>query len=703
MTRRPCLIVALFLALSWRMPAQIVASGFNSVTASVANNGTWSVNLSTTGWRFAGSLGTSALAPHILTGSDNLGNYEEIAFSYNAASSSRNASIRVYSSRPVVLFNVSYNGAAANTAPFPVFTSYPVLSHLSFNGMFAGPDFVNLNSDSPWAWFDGSRNTFVLSAASNFMTAEMNLTAAKTIASGISEKIASLPAGFSHSTALVFGQGINSTFASWGQAITDLGGKTRPGTGADVLLKNISYWTDNGATYYYNPGDGGYMTTLDSVRAEFASKGVKLGSLQLDSWWYPKGPDNSWSSHSGIWTYVAAPDLFQPDLATFAAGLKVPLVTHARWIDSASPYRSQYVMSGDVAIDPLYWEAVGTYLKASGAAIYEQDWLGNNAQTAFNLDDSNTFLGNMATSMASRGIDIQYCMALPEHFMQSSLYSNVTSIRTSQDRFSSDKWTAFFYSSRFASALGLWPYADVFMSGETSNMIAAVLSAGPVGVGDKLGGLSKTNLSRAARADGVLVKPDVAATPVDSVIANDALGVDIPMVASTWSDFGGGLRANYIFTYARAGNTALTIDPSTYGIGGASYLYDYLAGSATYIAAGSTYNTILDADASYYVLVPVGASGIALLGDAGHFATLGKQRIPAAADNGTMNVTVSFAPGETSRTISGFSPQPIEVTSTTGSHKSPAWDSSTQRFTVVARPSATGVARLQIGQLKLPN
>ena len=70
MTRRPCLIVALFLALSWRMPAQIVASGFNSVTASVANNGTWSVNLSTTGWRFAGSLGTSALAPHILTGSD---------------------------------------------------------------------------------------------------------------------------------------------------------------------------------------------------------------------------------------------------------------------------------------------------------------------------------------------------------------------------------------------------------------------------------------------------------------------------------------------------------------------------------------------------------------------------------------------------------------------------------------------------------
>jgi hypothetical protein len=675
--------------------AQTTATGYNNVTATVSGNGAWSISVPATGWHFAGSLGASALAPHINDGTDTLGAFEEVAFTYSIASSSRSASIRLYAGRPLALFNITYNSAAANTAPFPSLSSFPALSHLSFNGMFAGPDFVNLNSDSPWAFFDGSANTFILSPAANYMTAEMDLVSAQSIKSGISGQIGSLPAGFTHSTALVFGQGINNTFATWGQAITDLGGKTRPSNSADVLLKNISYWTDNGASYYYNSGATPYMTTLDSVRAEFASKGVTLGSLQLDSWWYPKGPDNSWSSNQGIWTYTAAPGLFTPDLATFQAGLKVSLITHARWIDAASPYRSQYTISNNVATDPAYWESVGTYIKASGAAIYEQDWLGSNAQSNLNLTDPNAFLGNMAASMASRGIDIQYCMALPKHFMQSSQYSNVTSIRTSQDRFGSDKWTAFFYSSRFASALGAWPFSDVFMSGETSNMIAAVLSAGPVGVGDALGNLSRLNLARAARADGVLVKPDVAATPVDSVIANDARGVDVPMVASSYSDFGG-LRGNYIFAYPRVANTMLTIAPSDYGISGASYLYNYLTKTVSYLAPGSVFTAGLPSGASYFVLVAEGTSGIAFLGDAGHFATLGKQRIASLSDNGTLDLKVNFAAGETARTLTGFSANPLAVTSVAGSHKTPSWDAVSQTFTVTVHPSATGVAHLQM-------
>ncbi len=422
------------------------------------------------------------------------------------------------------------------------------------------------------------------------MTAAVNLNGSS-IGAGISSQIGTLPAGFSHSTALVFGQGINSTFTTWGQAISDIGGKTRPANNADTLLKNISYWTDNGATYYYNPGDVSYMASLDAVRAEFDSIGIKLGSLQLDSWWYPKGPDNSWSSHNGIWTYTAAPDLFVPDLATFQAGLKTSLITHARWIDSASPYRSQYTISGNVATDPRYWEDIGTYLQNSGTTVYEQDWLGDNAHAAFNLTDPYAFLGNMAVSMGRRGINIQYCMAEPKHFLQSSNYSNVTTIRASQDRFNASRWTPFFYSSRFASAIGIWPIADVFMSNETGNMIASLISAGPVGVGDPIGNLSRANLAKAARADGTLVKPDVSATPADSVFVNDALGIDVPMVASSWTDFGNGVRANYIFAYARGTNTTLVIDPAIYGISGASYLYDYMAGTGIYVGTGSTYTT----------------------------------------------------------------------------------------------------------------
>jgi hypothetical protein len=352
------------------------------------------------------------------------------------------------------------------------------------------------------------------------------------------------------------------------------------------------------------------------------------------------------------------------------------------------------VISGDVATDPQYWEDVGNYIAGSGVSIYEQDWLGNNAQTAVNLTDPYAFLGNMAASMAKRNINIQYCMALPKHFLQSTNYSNVTTIRTSQDRFGADKWTDFFYASRFASAIGLWPYSDVFMSTETNNMIGAVLSAGPVGVGDKLGSISKTNILRAARADGVLVKPDAAAAPVDSVFVNDAQGIDVPMVASTYSDFGG-LRASYIFAYSRKGNTALTIDPAQYGIAGPAYVYNYLGMTGSYVAAGSTFSTNLT-EPAYFVLVPVGASGIALLGDAGHIATLGKQRIPQLTDTGTIDVTVNFAPGETARTLSGFSGAAIAVHSTTGTHKAPTWDGVSQRFAIVVHPSSAGTARLLI-------
>ena len=40
---------------------------------------------------------------------------------------------------------------------------------------------------------------------------------------------------------------------------------------------------------------------------------------------------------------------------------------------------------------------------------------------------------------------------------------------------------------RLASALGEWPWTDVFMSSETSNLLLSTLSASMVGVGDALG------------------------------------------------------------------------------------------------------------------------------------------------------------------------------------------------------------------------
>jgi hypothetical protein len=679
---------------------------YQGTSVSMTSSGAWSLIVPGPAWRFAGSTGAAVHSLVATSGTDKLGTWQELSFAYTAASVARTGAIRAYSDRPLVLFSSAYHAATPNSNPFPVFSSFPMLRHVSFTGQFAQPDFEALVSNSPWAFFDDAANAFVLSPADNFMTADTSMLADGTISAGISSNIPALPAGFTHKVALVYGSGINATFSAWGQVLTDLSGKKRPANDAGALLKSLSYWTDNGATYYYNPGGSSYSGTLAAVKAEYDAKGIKLGSIQLDSWWYPKGPDNSWSSHSGIWTYNASPALFQPDLATFQKNLKVPLVTHARWIDDNSPYRAMYKMSGGVSTDANYWESVATYLKASGATTYEQDWLGLNAHADFNLTDPYDFLDKMAASMEKRGITIQYCMAEPTHFLQSSKYSAVTNIRTSQDRFVPARWTHFFYSSRFASAVGAWPFADVFMSKETANLIAATISAGPVGTGDPLGELSKANMLKAARADGVIVKPDTAATPLDSVFIADHRGDDVPMVAAASTDFGSGLGAHYLFAYTRGSNRTVMVRPSTFGIAGAAFLYDYLNASGRYIAAGDAYTFDIDTaaiGAAYYVLVPVGKTGIGLVGDKGHFVTLGRKRVTNLVEDTAMDLTVSFAPGELYRTITGYSQKSVTAVAEVGTISSASWDPTTQMFSVRLHPAATGgTGRVRIAQAGTP-
>ena len=48
-----------------------------------------------------------------------------------------------------------------------------------------------------------------------------------------------------------------------------------------------------------------------------------------------------------------------------------------------------------------------------------------------------------------------YCMPLPRHFLQSTLYSNVVTSRVSDDRFAPAKWNDFLYASLLAQAVGL--------------------------------------------------------------------------------------------------------------------------------------------------------------------------------------------------------------------------------------------------------
>lgn len=682
--------------------ATTISEPTTGMTVTVDTSGSYTISVQSPAWTFGGNIGYTLSNVIANSGTDALGSYQEITFHYQGRVA-RNSGIRIYSSRPVVLFSTTYLATGTNNEPFPHFTSYPQgFYHLSYNGTFGNYGFNLVGADSPWLFFNGQANSFILSPAANFMVANNVMYSDGSLAGTIGSGISSLPQNFTHQVMLTVGTGINSTYLSWGQAMTDLRGKVRPANDADVSLNKLGYWTDNGASYYYNYDHSkGYQGTLEAIKSEFTSKGFSLGYMQLDSWWYPKGAADTWqgdptSDRGGEYTYTADKTLFPNGLSAFQQQLGLPLITHARWIDPHSPYRSQYTMSNNVSTDPRFWQTIMSYIKGGGVMTYEQDWLYGPAAPSYNLTDPYAYLNNMASAASANGLTIQYCLALPRHFLQSTMYSNLTTIRTSNDRFGRNRWDAFLYASRLANALGIWPWCDVFMSSETTNLLLSTLSAGMVGVGDALGQVNKTNLLQAVRPDGVIVKPDSSIVPTDETYIGEAQGSKPAMVAYTVSAHTG-LTDAYVFAYNRSSGSTqqATFTPNKLGAAGQTYVYNYFTKAGRLVNAGSSFSDTVSSG-SYYIVAPVGQSGIAFLGDTNKFVSLGRKRISQLSDNGTIQATIAFASGEGAVTVSGHAPSQPKASASNGSVGTVSYSANTGLFSVAVTQGSGNAASITI-------
>jgi hypothetical protein len=340
-------------------------------------------------------------------------------------------------------------------------------------------------------------------------------------------------------------------------------------------------------------------------------------------------------------------------------------------------------------VDPAWWNDIAQYLKSSGVTTYEQDWLADifvhSPEFSSDTGMGEAFLDDMAHECGAREITLQYCMPYPCHFLQGSRYKNLTTIRTSDDRFNTNRWNDFLYTSRLASAMGIWPWTDVFMSRETQNILLATLSAGPVGIGDAIGAEDKSNLLCSVRADGVIVKPDAPITPLDSVYLADARKLSVPIVASTFTDHTG-FKTGYVFAFNRSKITSGLVDfsPDDIGCSGDAYVYDYFAGTGRLLERGVPFSAPLAENGSvFYEVAPIGKSRIALLGDKNKFVGTGKQRICSLSDNpGGLKASVLLAANESSITLHGYAAARPGVTVTPGKSGPVQFDSATGYFTV---------------------
>jgi hypothetical protein len=674
-------------------------SSKSGLTALFTRDGDYAVTVASIHVAFTGRLNATPTSVIGGRGSDGIGAYAALTAEYSTAGTRRMASIRIYDGRPLALFETRYLSEAANTDPFPVLTSTPALPYqMGYRDSgFAPPTFTNPGVQGPYTAFDAAGDTFTISPAANYMVAAQTRTNGA-IAGGIDPTIARLPAGFAHATLLAVGRGINATMDEWGRAIRVINGRNAAGSAPSIVLQKLGYWTDNGATYYYRRAPGfSSEQTLSAVRDEFAAKGVPLGYMQLDSWWYRKDPRDK-----GMYLYAADPQYVPDGIQGLQHAVALPLVTHARWLAPDSPYRSRYHVSNGVVISPEYYDSVLATTAAAGAVMYEQDWLETKAVPRQTLTDAPALLQAIDQGAMDSAQTVQLCMATPRFFLEAGRWPAITNIRVSTDRFERPRWDAFLYTSELARETGLLPWSDVFMSGETDNLLLSTLSAGLVGVGDTLGHVDAASLLRSVRGDGVIVKPDAPIVPIDSSYIADASAASAhmapaPMVAATRTDHGGGMVGAYVVAYARGGPTAYSFSPAELGIAGDTYVYDYFAKKGVIVGAGQTYTGDTATGLRYDVVVPVGRSGIAFLGATGNFASLGSTRINAATDDGRVHTTVAFGPTERSVTLAGHSPTRPVVTAD-GHPIATRWDSGTGIFSANVPVQTNGIARVVIAR-----
>ena len=670
--------------------------------------GQWYSTAAGPGQRLLKLLGTRKASGH-----DALGNFSSFREAWDAAGTPFGTTIRVYRDSPRVVFAQTFPQGAAGTAvatssgagsePLSAFPAFQVagrlqtLRYLTYQGTFAGVQRGTglegfrggTDGGVPLVLVDPALHTLVLSPLNHFKSGVQVRTPSpgNALACGLQGQIARVPAGFTQETILSAGQGVTESLYDWGSALLAYHGKTRGGPAHDSTVTNLGYWTDNGAYYYYQTAPGrNYEDTLLAAHTDHVQAGIPFRYYQLDSWWYFKGADQ------GVTRWEARPDVFPDGIAGLHDKLGLPLVMHNRWWSPTTDYAKRYPFVVDshsaVPVRRPFWDYLLAKNKREGMQVYEQDWLVDQYHKAPVLRQdagaAEDWLGSMGRGASDSGVTIQYCMPLPADILQSSELPAVTQTRVSGDYHPGNGQWRIGATSLLAWSLGIAPFKDTFWTTteepgthygpqtrepntELETLVSA-LSAGPVGPGDAIGLTDKPLLMKTCRADGLLLKADKPATPIDRWFL--AGGPD----GEVW-DAETSLGPNrWHFVLAADLKTPYTLgaDDLHTAISCAAFAPDtgmVAAFDATHpLPLAVTPQVSGVVPFTYLVVAPRTPDGWAFLGETGKFVTVSRQRFTDIAPD-TARVTLRGAPREVV-TLQWLAPTaPTRVT--TGSHVMP--------------------------------
>ncbi len=441
-----------------------------------------------------------------------------------------------------------------------------------------------------------------------------------------------VPAGYASELGIYRGPTAESVLDEWGSGLRAAAGIERRPASANALTSHLSYWTDNGAAYWYRTEAGRTIAdSLVDVVTSLHDHDVPVRAVELDSWFYRHETSRPIAEigyphdvpPTGAWEWKPRDDAFpaadfeadgRDAIERFADRLdRPPLVLHARHISPDAPDVDPATWWVDLLAahpqDPAYFRQWFDDAVRWGATCIEQDWM---LIYWFGVRALRSTPGRAAAwqrALNQHGrdtdVDLLWCMATPADLIAAVELDRVIAVRTSDDyRFADDPamlWTWFLTVNRLTNALGLRAFKDCFFSnpdmtegsdpidGDRHAELEALLSAfsgGPVGIGDRIGRTDREIVMRTCDDDGALRHTDRAIGLIDDCLFGAPATGDRLAWATTSSTVMSASGGERTWTYVVAINTATErrtitdrLQLKEIGLDTPHQLYDWRAGS----------------------------------------------------------------------------------------------------------------------------
>jgi len=415
------------------------------------------------------------------------------------------------------------------------------------------------------------------------------------------------------------------------------------------INSHLSYWTDNGAAYWYRTEAHRTIGTSVAEAVErLRSDGVPVHGVELDSWCYQHEVARPITEvgypeevpPSGMMLWEPRADAFEPPptghdpIEGFAERLgQPPLVIHSRHISPQSPYvaTGEWRIDGLAAhpIDQTFFRRWFDDARRWGVCAIEQDWM---LLYWFGVRALRAVPGRAAewqraldALAGESGVELIWSMSTPADIVLAATLDHVVAVRTCDDyRFTTDSallWTWFLTVNRLASVLGLRAFKDCFFSGRPPDdggdpidgdehaeleALLSAMSTGPVGIGDRVGRTDRGVVMRPCDADGRLRHVDRPIGLVDSCLFGEPARGERLAWATTTST-----RHGKVWTYVVAINTSTErrditdrLELESIECPGPCAVYDWRNGKVEHVESISV--TLAPRDWALWVCAPPG-------------------------------------------------------------------------------------------------